>query len=234
MVSIMLFIFGVCIGSFLNVLIDRLPVGESVLWGHSHCDYCKKRLRWFELIPLFSFLVQGGTCRRCHAKLSIQYPLIELLTGLLFVLVPYHVLVIVCCMFVIFVADIKFKIIPDEILIIMLLSLLFSYRSLETIWTAIGGFLFFWLLWFGTRGKGMGFGDVKLAGVIGFGLGYPLTIVSFYIAFLTGALVGVILMIAGSVGMKSKIAFGPFLLIGAVLAYAWGSGFEALWYRFFL
>lgn len=234
MILFMLLIIGLCIGSFLNVLIDRLPKEENVLWGHSHCDFCKKQLRWFELIPLFSFLVQGGRCRRCKKKLSWQYPLVELVTGLLFVFVPYQWLLVICCLLVIFVADCKFQIIPDQMLVIIALALLWQQQSLANIWAAIGGFLFFWLLWFVTRGKGMGFGDVKLAGLIGYALGYPMVIVSFYVAFLTGATYGVILMLAGHAGMKSKIPFGPFLLVSSLSAFFLGDPIIAWWHRLFI
>src|SRR5690349_9078045 len=86
MIEMLLFIIGIFVGSFLNVLADRLPRGESVLWGRSHCDFCKKTLRWYELVPLFSYLLQNGRCRRCHKKLSVQYPLMELVTGVSFVI----------------------------------------------------------------------------------------------------------------------------------------------------
>lgn len=234
MVLFILFLYGLAVGSFLNVLIDRLPNEESVLWGHSHCDYCKKRLRWFELIPVFSYIILGGKCQRCQKKLSLQYPIIELLTGILFVWIHSPFIILACAVLVIFVADLKYQIIPDQMLIIILLFLLPNMRSVDHVVAGIAGFLFFWLLWFFTKGKGMGFGDVKLAGLIGLGLGMPLTIVALYIAFLTGAMLGVILLLGRVVGMKSKIAFGPFLLVGAIGAQVWGQQLISLWHAFFI
>src|SRR5258707_2562362 len=115
----MLFVFciGLLVGSFLNVCADRLPIGESILWGRSHCDFCKKTVRWYELIPVFSYVVQGGTCSRCHKQLSIQYPLAELATGAGFAALFYYygspllsfgaLIGLFSVLLVIFLADVK-------------------------------------------------------------------------------------------------------------------------------
>jgi leader peptidase (prepilin peptidase)/N-methyltransferase len=231
---IFLFLIGACIGSFLGVLATRLPRGESVLWGRSHCDYCGKPLRWFELIPIFSFIIQKGRCLRCHKKLSWSYPLLELVTGLGFVYLYPRVslLVIFSCLLVIFISDMNYQIIPDSMVVIGAIAALFYYISPDTLLSAAGSFVFFYLLWLVTRGRGLGFGDVKLSVLIGLLLGYPLTIVAYYIAFLTGAGVGVILMIRRRAGWKSKIAFGPFLILGTVVAFIWGTYFITLWHTF--
>jgi prepilin signal peptidase PulO-like enzyme (type II secretory pathway) len=261
MIILLLFFIGLCIGSFLNVLIDRLPLGETVVWGTSHCDYCKKPLRWYELVPVFSFLLQGGRCRRCHKLLSLQYPMIELCTGFIFVLlwIFYGVhmvfdmsiftmsimgvfsflglLLLVCTLIVIVVTDIKLQIIPDQMLVVGVIVLgLWSVRlpypeKIIHLVSAGSAFLFFYLLSSLTHGKGMGFGDVKLAAVIGFALGFPGTIIALYIAFLTGAMVGVILLLWGVVAMKSRIAFGPFLILGAVSAAIYGEQIISWWQK---
>lgn len=244
MVSFVLFLSGISIGSFLNVLIDRLPNGEDVIFGRSRCDYCGKTLRWFELIPLFSYMIQRGRCVRCHKHLSMQYPLVEAATGALFVCVyrfwgiflPYDVyfwyrllgaFAVFSSAIVITVADFKYQIIPDSMLVALAVlggGLLLPMSMQETlIHVAVGlaaGILFYFL-WACTRGRGMGFGDVKLSAVLGLVLGYPKTIIALYAAFLTGAFYGVILMIQKKAGMKSKVPFGPFLLFGAVVSLLW-------------
>lgn len=246
MILVFLFILGLLVGSFANVLIDRLPRGESVLWGRSHCDHCKKTLRWHELIPVISFLFQWGRCRRCKKKLSPQYPLIELMTGTGFVLlysvaVPLPALVGLYILFlsllVIFVADLKFQIIPDSMLVVAavattlyLWGMQLSVREISFhALTALVSFGIFYLLWLTTRGKGMGFGDVKFAPVMGLLLGFPGAVIAFYIAFLTGAFVGVILILGRNKSWKSKIAFGPFLVLGTVAAWVWQPQFLVLW-----
>ena len=242
------FVLGLCVGSFLNVLIDRLPKGEQVLRGRSKCDYCKKTLRWFELIPLLSFVMQHGTCLRCHKKLSIQYPLIEFITGLGFVWIylsfDYSLIglfaywIIFSSLLVIFVSDLKYQIIPDSMVvagIIGTILLFFSSKPyalnpMHFLLTAILSSTLFFLLWLVTKGKSMGFGDVKLAFLLGLLLGYPKIIVALYSAFLTGAIFGVILILKGKRTLKSKIAFGPFLIVGALIAFLW-SDTILLWWK---
>ncbi len=226
--------FGLCVGSFLNVLADRGSRGESVLWGRSHCDHCKKVLRWFELIPVLSFVLQGGRCLRCHKPLSIQYPLVELATSLGFLYLysshsPLPLYVLFSSFLVIFVSDLKEQIIPDSMIVVGLFATLAMGIH---ILPALGSFAFLYILWAATRGRGMGFGDVKLAFLMGLLLGFPAVVVAFYIAFLTGAFVGVILMLVGKKGWKSKIAFGPFLVLGTAVAYLWGHDILTWWNRF--
>src|SRR5574341_81843 len=123
----LLFFLGLAVGSFLNVLIDRLPKGESVIWGRSRCDHCKKPLRWWELMPVLSFLFLEGRCRRCHKAFTIQYPLVELATGIGFVYLGgifppssplVGVLVLFSCLLVMLVADAKYQIIPDSMVVL--------------------------------------------------------------------------------------------------------------------
>lgn len=226
----MQFMLGLMVGSFLNVLADRLPKGETVLWGRSHCDYCKKTLRWYELLPIVSFLLQRGRCLRCKKTLSIQYPLIELITAVGFIIFPPSSYLIFCSLLVIFVADLKYQIIPDSMVILGTIGIVGRIR--ENFVSGIGAACIFWILWRVTLGRGMGFGDVKLVFVLGLLLGYPLIIVALYIAFLTGAAVGVILILTGKKKLKSRIAFGPFLLWGTVCALVWGQSILHWWERF--
>lgn len=246
-----LFLIGLCVGSFIGVLADRLPRGESVLWGRSHCDYCKKTLRWYELIPLFSYVVQGGRCRRCHKRLSVRYPLIELVTGAGFVFLFFtygssvwmfvSLAILFSSLLVLWLSDMKYQILPDSMILagtVGVLGYLYTTHVPTSSWgphilSAALGYVFFWALWRLTRGRGMGLGDAKFAVLMGLFLGHPLTIVALYIAFLTGAAAGVILMIGKKVRWKSAIAFGPFLILGTVVAFVWGPEFIALWNNFF-
>jgi leader peptidase (prepilin peptidase)/N-methyltransferase len=251
MIAFIVFVFGVAIGSFLNVLIDRLPNGENIAVGRSHCDYCHKTLRWYELIPVLSWIIQGARCRRCHKKLSWQYPCIELISGCIFLGLylyqsPIDVsslgILRLCVWFaigaiflVITVTDFKYQIIPDSMLVA--LCVVAGILSYPIVWnvvrislvSGVGTGLFFYLLWFGTRGKGMGFGDVKLSAVLGLMLGFPGTVIALYAAFLTGAIYGVILMLQKKAGMKSRVSFGPFLLFGACVAYFFGREIVSVW-----
>lgn len=240
---IFLFITGIFIGSFLNVLIDRIPKGEDFMLGRSHCDFCKKILEPLDLIPLFSFLFLKGRCRYCHKKLSWQYPVIEFISGLIlsfFFLtsVNYQMMLFNYFLFagllVIFVSDLKYRIIPDQIvgfLVILQLAelLIISGNMTNHIFSGIGFFLFFLLLVIITKGKGMGLGDVKYSFFMGLLLGFPKIIVAFYASFLTGAVFSLILILKGKKTMKSTVAFGPFLVFGTVVTYHYGN---RLWVYF--
>ncbi len=242
-------IYGLVFGSFLNVIADRSETDESVLWGRSHCDFCKKPLRWFELIPLFSYILQRGRCLRCKKKLSLQYPMVELVTAISYVIllrfVPFGsqflwAVGILSSAIVIAIADIKFQLIPDSMITLMIGSTLgFMYSGgLLTelpirILCALGAGTFFYALWYFTKGKGMGFGDVKLSLALGLLMGFPGSIFSLYIAFLTGAFLGVILILLRSKSFKSKIAFGPFLLFGMVMAIIFERQLQVLWNIYF-
>ncbi|MFZ2024954.1 MAG: prepilin peptidase [Microgenomates group bacterium] len=256
-VNVVLFIFGISIGSFLNVLIDRLPMGQDVVKGRSHCDYCHRHLSWFELLPIFSWIIQRGTSRCCHKKLSVQYPLIELLIGLGFVMIyrlggsalslPFFAyLVLFCSSIGIVVADYKTEYIPELFLyaasfaVIALLSpLLFSCieGSASSCAFVLHSYLipsgigtgFFFLLWLFSKGRAMGDGDIYLSGIIGMALGYPRLIIAYYAAFLTGATAGVILILVRKKRMKSHMPFGPFMILGLGIASMYGSEILNLW-----
>jgi len=239
--------FGLVIGSFTNVLIDRLPAGEDVFWGRSHCDHCKKQLRWYELIPVLSYVLLGGRCMRCRKRLSLQYPLIEGITALgLFTAVALHrtepltaaaAFLFFLSFLVMLVTDAKTQILPDSMMLLACISALlllvlrgdFFLTGVSYLAAASGAALFFFVLWGVTRGKGMGFGDVKLAFVMGLFLGFPKIVLALYIAFLTGAITGVILILVGHKTLKTKIAFGPFLIAGTAVAAYWSDIILSFW-----
>lgn len=246
---VFLFILGISVGSFLNVVIDRLPFGKPIT-GRSHCDRCGKILSWFDLVPLFSFLFLHGKCRYCQKLLSWYYPIVELTTGILFILTCIIItkivtvitimqlvffLFIVSSLIVIFFTDLKYGIIPDKIIYLSIvvtfiyLILNTKYLILSHLLSAIGAFLFFLLLFFITRGRGMGLGDVKFAFLQGLLLGWPNILIGVYAAFLTGAVAAIILVVWGKKRFRgSTIPFGPFLVIGTIIALFWGA---AIWQK---
>ncbi|MCL6096135.1 MAG: prepilin peptidase [Patescibacteria group bacterium] len=260
---IILFTFGLFLGSFLNVLVDRIPKKETVFRGRSHCEFCKKELKWLDLIPLASFLFLKGKCRYCHKKLSFYYPIIELSTAIMFTLTYVYVnsqfsisnfqlisqfpifnnfiiyyslfidlfyyLFIVSSFIVIFFSDLKYGIIADKIVFpAVIVSLAYSFIIFHLSFiiylvSGIGSFIFFLLLFVVTKGKGMGFGDVKLSFLLGLALGFPKIILALYLAFLTGAISGIILILwRKKRSLKETIPFGPFLIIGALVSLFWG------------
>jgi len=232
------FILGTFIGSFLGVLATRFPQDENPLVGRSYCDKCGHLLSALDLIPVASFVFLGGKCRYCGKKLSYFYPIIELATGVLYAVVAYQAFILgqlsspevlfqilmISVLIVVFFSDIKFGLIPDKILlpglIVTFVWMLSDKQAfLNHLASGVGAFVFFLFIFTLTKGKGMGFGDVKLSLLIGFLLGFPLTIFSVYIAFLTGAVVSIILILAGKKKLKgSKIPFGPFLAGAAILS----------------
>jgi len=254
MTYLLLLVFGLAIGSFLNVVIYRLKKGESFVKGRSYCDKCKKKISWYDNIPLLSFLILKGRCRKCQRKIPIEYPLTELLIGIEFVWVywllsvnfnffnsweGFYSLALLIYWLILFsgslgiiIFDFKYMMIPDEILYpligLALLRLPFSGQW-QVIWAALGSFGFIYGLYLLTKKKGIGFGDVKLAVLLGLVLGWPNILVAYFIAFLTGAVVGVILILRKQKKFKDRIAFGPFLLVAMLVAKLWG-GIIWQWY----
>lgn len=241
------FIFGLMVGSFLNSIIYRLPSGESFLIQRSYCPYCKHKLSWKDLIPIFSFLILKGKCRYCHHQISLQYPLVELATGILFVLIFWILdfgfdlafgfwnlifyLVIACFLIIIFFYDLKHYIIPDKIIYPAIATALFyqlfgiwnlEIGILKPILSAILAGLFFLSIVLFSRGKWMGVGDVKLAFFMGLFLGFPNILIALFLAFFIGAIIGIGLIISGKKTLKSEVPFGPFLVVGTFIALFWG------------
>jgi leader peptidase (prepilin peptidase)/N-methyltransferase len=250
-----LFLIGLAVGSFLNVVIYRLRHGKSPMQGRSYCDHCKKQLSWRDNIPLLSFVLLGGRCRYCQQKIATSYPLIEFLTGVEFLWVYWllktnfgffgqvegfyslalliYWLALFSGSLAILVFDLKYMLIPDQILwplIGLAFIRLFISHHWQVVPVALGSGLFLGLIHWLTKGKGMGWGDVKLGLLLGLVLGWPLVLVAYFFAFLTGASTGVILILLGKKKFKSKIAFGPFLILGMMVAKIWGWPFWQ-WYR---
>jgi len=247
-ISLFIFILGLVVGSFLNVVICRLYTGEKILFGRSHCLYCKKDLKWFDLIPLVSFISTFGKCRYCSRKISLQYPMVEMATGLLFLLIfnfkflisnqflisnflnLFYYLVIVCFLIIIFVYDLKHYIIPDKIIypaigVASLYQIIFNFQLTNfcfLLLVAVLASLFFLAIVVVSHGEGMGMGDVKLVFLIGLILGWPNTLVALFLAFLLGTVAGLLLIIINKKTLKSEIPFGPFLVTGTLIGLFFG------------
>jgi prepilin signal peptidase PulO-like enzyme (type II secretory pathway) len=247
---IFVFVFGVCIGSFLNCFIYRLE-NKKTLKGRSFCPNCKHILNWKDLFPVFSFLFLGGKCKYCKKKISWQYPAVEIATGIIFLMIFYWITVfagmtgvifwfyIASVLIIIFVYDLKHYEIPDKVLfpaiiISALYCVLFNFNNiLNYILAVLVGAGFFFLIWFFSKGKWMGFGDVKFAILMGLLLGFSKTLLALFLAFLLGAVMGLILMALQKKKIKSEIPFGPFLIVGTFLAIFFGEKIVN-WYLNFL
>jgi leader peptidase (prepilin peptidase) / N-methyltransferase len=252
-VPLLLFMLGAAIGSFLNVVIYRTTTGEGWVKGRSHCETCKKTIAWFDNIPLLSFLVLRGRCRHCKKSLSLSHPVVEGLTGLLFVwwyfagffffqltqqpftiLQPLFWLAVGLILLAIFIIDFKYMIIPDQ-LVAALFVLVIFYRVGLTMFgemqvrdlalslaTMAGSTALLFMIWYITRGRGIGFGDVKLALPLGLLLGWPRAIVWIFGSFMLGAAVGIALIVMKKAKMKTALPFGPFLVAGTLISLIWG------------
>lgn len=276
-------------GSFLNVVSLRYKPEQKlfslkIIGGRSRCPVCKKQLVWHELIPVISFLFQKGKCRHCGHLIALQYPIVEILGGLIFAFVPvkiinfqnltlnfelitgYQLLIaaIWIAIFLLFlllaIIDFHHYIIPDEInilLAVFAIILIFLpstasnfpaigfigyysmfFGSFGSVWinhaiAAILAMIFFGLVIVLSRGRGMGWGDFKLAGALGLIFGWPDILLALAASFIIGAFVSIFLMIYGKKGIKDAVPFGPFLVMGSALAYFFGFQIVNLYFNFF-
>lgn len=258
-VSLLLFMIGAVIGSFLNVVIyrtlDEEPVKKKESWakGRSRCDSCGSQIAWYDNIPIVSFLWLRGRCRHCQKKISVAYPVVELLTGALFVwwywggaiffqltqqpldtLQPLFWLSVGILLLIIFLADAMYYIIPD-VAVVILTAIVVMYRLVLVVFgvmqptdlvmalvgmvVAVGLLGGLWLL---TKGKGIGLGDVKLMVPLSLLLGWPAILVNLFLAFVLGAIVGVLLIAVHKKKFGQTIPFGPFLITAACITLLWG------------
>jgi leader peptidase (prepilin peptidase)/N-methyltransferase len=238
---------GLVVGSFLNVVIHRVPEKQSVVRPRSRCPKCHTQLETWENIPVVSWLVLRGRCRSCGGAISVRYLVIEVATALLFVVAALRLgdedaaalpafLVVFAALLAISAVDLERSIVPNRILypaLFMAAPLLVVAAAVEGDWSslagaAIGGALD-WLLLFAVHmasPRGMGFGDVRLAGLIGMILGWLSighVLLGLFLGFLAGAVVSVALVLVRARGRNDKVPFGPFLALGAVAAVLFGS-----------
>jgi leader peptidase (prepilin peptidase)/N-methyltransferase len=250
--AVILTLLGMAIGSFLNIVIDRLPVGGSLVSPPSRCDACGKRLSPWDMVPVFSYLALRGRCRYCRARIPRRVLLVEVLSGLLFFLVfwrfglsaDFAITALWSCVFLVIIfIDWEHKLILNKVTypaaVVALVIL-----AIRSVWPGAGLLdnLFFWpepsilsgllaggigfaffVIVFLINPRGMGMGDVKLACLIGLVTGFPFVIVALMVGILIGGVVAVVLLLTRKKGRKDVIAYGTFLAIGPVITLLWGS-----------
>ena len=231
---IIIFLFGIVIGSFLNVCIFRIPNKEDIVKTGSHCMSCGYRLKWYDMIPVASFLALRGKCRKCGTKLSVQYPLIEAANGILYVCIVWTgglsiesllYCLMASALIVLSVIDFRTYEIPFGInLFILALGLIRVVTDLEHILNYLVGLLavsmVLAVLYYATGGRAIGGGDVKLMAACGLLLGWKLIILAFLLGCVLGAVIHVIRMKVSGEGRV--LAMGPYLSLGVMIAALWG------------
>jgi leader peptidase (prepilin peptidase)/N-methyltransferase len=234
-------ILGTAIGSFLNVVIDRLPADKSIVYPPSSCDGCQHRLAWSDLFPVFSYLLLRGRCRYCKAKIPQRVFWVELGTGLLTAslfwrfgwkpILPVSI-VYSGVLIAIAVIDLNHQLILNKIVYPFLLIALivnffvpdlFSWHNL--LFGLLGGAVGFLILFLPALiyRKGMGWGDVKMAGLIGLMTGFPNVIAALFVGILLGGIIAILLLLFKKKNRKEGIPFGPYLAIGTIIALLWGT-----------
>jgi len=241
--SLVIFLFGLIIGSFINCLVYRLKNKES-LSGRSFCPHCKKQINWHDNIPLLSYFLLRAKCRWCRKKISVQYPLVELVTGILFLVVflatikqfsnltIYQFILLgrnwlfAIFLIIIFLYDLKYYLIPDKIslpaMVVALIFNIFLYNIfINYLLAALIAGGFFFLQFIISKGKWIGGGDIRLGLLIGLMLGWPNILVALIISYILGSIIGLGLIIAKRATMKSPVPLGTFLSIGAFISLLW-------------
>ncbi len=240
-VYIIVFLFGICFGSFLNVCIYRIPKRESVVVGSSHCMSCNKKLRWYELVPIFSYVFLQGKCSKCKTRISPQYPLIEAVNGILYVLVFYtfgfnYNTIIACfltsALLALSIIDARTKEIPPQFTIFIgvlaIINLVLNNGNWQDYLLGFGVITaLLMLLLFLSGGSAIGGGDVKLMAGCGLYLGLANTLFAFFFACIVGSVIHIIRM--RFFGAKRELAMGPYLSIGVFCAMLWGESILT-WY----
>lgn len=241
---------GLCIGSFLNVVIHRLPLGQSLVSPGSRCPKCGYELRWYDNVPVLSWVFLAGRCRGCRAPISAQYPIVEIVTALLFVLVTWLTpvgallisrLILVAILIALFGIDLEHQILPNVITLPgIIVGLMFSLIAPPgwkdaLIGTALGAGVLYGIAaayYAVRREEGLGMGDVKMLAMVGAFLGWKAVLVTLVLSSFSGAAIGMALIAAQRGGLKLALPFGTFLAVGAVAAMLAGDPLIA-WYTGF-
>lgn len=235
-------LIGLAVGSFVNVLAYRVPLGRSVVGGRSECPSCNTVIAWYDLVPVLSFILLNARCRRCRARISFLYPLGELLSGLIFLLSFYFFRplgpaywlfsgFILEIFLILFLTDLKYLVLPDIIILAGLIAALaygifekfglvesgYHILSVGNIVAAIAFSSVLYFLWFGSNGKWLGLGDAKLAGLIGLVFGYLDGLSVIYLAVLIGGIIGAGLLVLNKANLKTKLPLGSFICLAAAL-----------------
>lgn len=240
-------ILGLCVGSFLNVCIYRLPRGQSILSPPSRCPQCGRTLRWFDNIPVFSWIALRGRCGRCGARISMQYPIVEIVTALVWLLIAWLTppgwllasrLVLGTALIVLFMIDLEHQLLPNVITLPgIVVGLAFSFVAPpgpvdSLIGIVVGGGILYAIAagyYFLRKEEGMGMGDVKMLAMVGAWLGLKMVLVTFVLSSMLGGLIGVVLIGSRRADMATKVPFGTMLAVGALVASLYGDSLLA-WY----
>jgi len=244
-IIIIIFLLGLAVGSALNALVYRLDKKKSWIFGYSICPSCKHKLSWRDLFPVLSFLFLRGHCRYCQKKISLQYPIIEIATGVIFVLV-YLVnpitqfsiinlqsailgtnLLITAVLILIFVYDLKHYLILDKVvlpaIIIVFFINIYLGRSVPNMLLASFSLSIFFLLQFLiSKGKWIGGGDIRLGFFMGIILGWPQALLALFLSYLFGSVIGIFLILFKLKSWRSQLPFAAFLVPGTLVAMLWG------------
>ena len=232
----LLFIIGLGVGSFLNVIIVRLHQHESFAAGRSRCPHCQTQIAWFDNIPLVSFILLAGRCRSCHKPISIQYPIVELTTALLVMWcyvrfgLSWQLLATAVFIFfleIIFVYDLQHQLIPDSVtvpgMVVALLANIFLGMPWWSLFIgAIIGGGFFAIQYFVSKGRWIGDGDIRLGVLMGAMVGWQQLLAALFLAYIAGAAVGIVLLASHRANMKQAVAFGPFLASATIVVLLYG------------
>ncbi|MCK4420156.1 prepilin peptidase [candidate division WOR-3 bacterium] len=239
MLTVFFFLFGAAIGSFLNVVIYRLPEGKSLVWPGSHCPQCGEKIRWFDNIPILSYIILQGKCRDCGNEISIRYLVVESITAVVYLYAYLHYgislelltfLVFTSLLIPISFIDFSTMLIPDSLSISgIIIGLLFSmFRGIivvSCIGAAIGAIYILIIIHIGKavyKKDVMGYGDIKLAAMIGAFVGWDSFLLTILFSSLFGSLFGLVQIKRGKSSMKSLIPYGPFLAIGGFITFLFG------------
>lgn len=246
--AIFVTIFGLIIGSFLNVCIYRIPREESISFPPSHCTNCNKKIKWYDLIPVISFMFLKGKCRNCGSKISIRYPLIETLNGILYLILYLQFgitlkalsfmflvsLLIVVSLIDIDTTDVYFKTSLTGYVGVTLFIAVSYFTGTDknffnNIYGALLGGGFILLIYLLSRGRGMGLGDAEICAYCGAFLGLKLTVVMLFFSVVLGGIIGVLLILFKIKSRKDYIPFGPYIALGTLVAIFFGNSIIS-WY----
>lgn len=243
LVNLFIFAIGLIVGSFLNVCISRLPQDKSIIYPSSHCPHCKKPIKFYDNIPLISYLLLAGKCRNCKKPISIRYPIVELATGLLFLALPlglglgvagygfYFVASFICFLIINFFSDLETQTVPDwPSFIIIFLGLIYNFLSGTIVSSLFGIFVGFSILYLiGFFGKlyykkdVLGEGDIKLTSAFGAFLGWQGVLFAIFLGYLIGAIFALGLIALKKKSLTDYIPFAPALTASALITLFWGS-----------
>lgn len=241
---LVVFLFGLCIGSFLNVCIFRIPEKQDIVKLPSHCQSCGRQLSFYELIPVVSYVIQGGRCRGCKAKISVQYPIIELLNGTIYLIIAglyglslqAAILALLSSnLIVLSVIDLRTFEIPIGCnIFIFILGIMQVIIDLPHMSQYVIGFfavsLILFAIWFISKGKAVGGGDIKLIAAAGLLLGFKKVILAFLLACIIGSVIHIIRMKVSGAGRT--LAMGPYLSVGIFIAALFGDRLIEMYMRY--